>query len=415
MRRTSILYAAPGSALVPTAGTTRNILAVARELSALADVTVAFAQLPDRVEPSPFPIRAIDRTPLPQSSSADGVAARGLDPLRHWANLARLRAFGREAARDFDIVLEKGWRLSGFLCREVQSAGTAAVLVENDSRHWAEPIRQPRDLARYTLHLLAQTVAGACSRRADRVICESEELAAAVASRRGVDPRRTDVVSLGVDHDCFQPEPQLEARRRHSIPADRTVLVYTGGIDFYHDLEPMLRGLAQSRANVEVHIAGNGPARAECEGLAEDAGLPVRFHGALAAERIPGLIACADLCLAPYRASAFHDHRVQFATLKIPEYMACARPVASVPSGPIARLVEDGETGFLLANEADRWAALLTTLPPRDRLAAMGERARHRVAYVSWSTTAARYAEICGDVLAERRASCANRPGPRKR
>jgi len=326
-----------------------------------------------------------------------------------------LRAFGREAARDFDIVLEKGWRLSGFLCREVQSAGTAAVLVENDSRHWAEPIRQPRDLARYTLHLLAQTVAGACSRRADRVICESEELAAAIASRRGVDPRRIDVVSLGVDHDRFQPQPQADARRRYSIPADRLVLVYTGGIDFYHDLEPMLLGLAQSRAQVEVHIAGDGAARPDCERLAKGAGLPVRFHGPLAAERIPGLIACADLCLAPYRTSAFHDHQVQFATLKIPEYMACARPVASVPSGPIARLIEDGETGFLLANQPDRWAALLTALPPRDRLAAMGAQARHGVASMNWSTTAARYAEICGDVLAERRAGCANRPSPRTR
>ena len=80
--------------------------------------------------------------------------------------------------------------------------------------------------------------------------------------------------------------------------------------------------------------------------------------------------------------------------------MACARPVISVPSGHILRLVEDRRTGFLFANEASAWAAFLETLPSRERLAAMGMAAAEAVAPFSWERTAAGYLEVAREVLA---------------
>jgi glycosyltransferase involved in cell wall biosynthesis len=114
---------------------------------------------------------------------------------------------------------------------------------------------------------------------------------------------------------------------------------------------------------------------------------------------VPRYIAAADLCIAPYRISAFHNQSVTFSTLKIPEYMACARPVVSVPSGSIQRLIEDQVSGFLFPNELPSWGAFLAALPSRQLLQHMGWAAARKAASLSWETTAARYFEVCQDLL----------------
>ena len=76
--------------------------------------------------------------------------------------------------------------------------------------------------------------------------------------------------------------------------------------------------------------------------------------------------------------------------------MACERPVISVPSGQINRLIEDGRTGFLIPNEKAAWASLLGRLPSRDSLAGMGKAAAASVADMSWRNTARRYLSVSG-------------------
>jgi glycosyltransferase involved in cell wall biosynthesis len=99
-----------------------------------------------------------------------------------------------------------------------------------------------------------------------------------------------------------------------------------------------------------------------------------------------------------------------FSTLKIPEYMACARPVVSVPSGSITRLIEDGRNGFLLANEAGAWGAFLAALPDRARLAAMGEAAARSAQAISWDQTAHGYLSVCERLVTSRGVPVTARP-----
>ena len=84
-----------------------------------------------------------------------------------------------------------------------------------------------------------------------------------------------------------------------------------------------------------------------------------------------------------------------YSTLKIPEAMACARPVATVPSRQTRELVEDGTSGFLLENGEALWVELLNRLPGAEELAKRGLEAAERAAHRTWEATAARYAELC--------------------
>jgi glycosyltransferase involved in cell wall biosynthesis len=401
-KRLSICYAAPGQNLVPWAGPTRNVLNVAEALAEWADVTVAFRGTPCKPGGEKYPVIAIEPGAPRQAALTDDNAARGLHPVQHLAYCRRLHAFARQHAAAFDVVLEKGWRLSGLLSAAFRRAGVSAVLVENDVRFWTEPVDGLRQLGKYALHGLAHVVAGTCSRRAAAVIAETDELKAALVARRGIPPDRIEVVALGVDHTVFRPMDQASSRGALGIPSDVLVVLYVGAMDEYHDLEPVIAELAGSSRRIELHVVGDGEYRARYEAQAAAAGVVGRFHGRVAHDAVPHYIAAADLCIAPYRLEAFHGSRMTFSTLKIPEYMACGRPVASVPSAGANRLVAPGVSGFLFPNEAHAWRSFFSAVPGRDTLASMGAAAARAVESVTWSRTAARYLETCEHVLSAR-------------
>jgi glycosyltransferase involved in cell wall biosynthesis len=127
--------------------------------------------------------------------------------------------------------------------------------------------------------------------------------------------------------------------------------------------------------------------------------LDVVFHGRVAHERIPVYIAAADLCLAPYDSSAFSHGEFGYATMKVPEYLSAGRAVATVPSGRLADLVRDGETGFLVANRVEDWMRLLKDMRSREELRALGDAAA-RVELMSWNDTAEAYLALCERQLA---------------
>jgi glycosyltransferase involved in cell wall biosynthesis len=119
------------------------------------------------------------------------------------------------------------------------------------------------------------------------------------------------------------------------------------------------------------------------------------FHGRAPHQAIPDFIAAADLCLAPYESTMFPGGKVAYSTLKIPEYLTGARPVVSVPSGNILRLIRAGETGFLFDNNAPAWVAFLRDLPSRDRLDEMGRKAAATSQVWDWEDTARAYLNLC--------------------
>lgn len=401
--RLSICYAAPGQNLLPTAGPTRNVLSVAEALSEWADVTVAFRNILVPLAPSRYRVIALEPSVRSPVNFKDDTATRGFHPIRHLAYCRRLLAFAGENAATYDVVLEKGWRLSGLLSASFSRAGVPAALVENAVSLWLDPVNNLQGVGKYLLHRAAVAVTNSSCRRIPLVIAETEELKANLVRYRGVSPDRIRVVGLGLDHRLFRPMEQQPARDALGVNRDAMVVLYVGGLDEYHDLEPVIDALGELKGGAtELHVVGNGEYRARCEARAQSAGIRSRFYGHVPHDTVPRYIAAADLCIAPYRLSAFHDSVLTFSTLKIPEYMACARPVISVPSPPIARLITEGIDGFMFPNDARAWLSFLRQVPSRERLAIMGRAAADAVAPITWDATARNYLSACQDLVARR-------------
>lgn len=398
--RLRICYAAPGLSLLPSAGPTRNVLSVADALSQWADVTVAFRTILEPVETRKFRIIAMDAASTHTNGYDDDNGARGLHPFRHLAYCRTLSRFARTRAGEFDVVLEKGWRLSGLLAAACRRSGVSAALVENDVRIWSEPVRDLVGVSKYVLHCTAEHISKSSCRQLPIVIAETEELRAKLVARRGIPFDRVRVIGLGVDHALFRPRDQQHARASLRIPTEPAVLLYVGAMDQFHDLEPVIDALGRlGDASIELHVVGGGEYRVRCEARAGRAGIACRFHGRVPHAEVPSYIAAADICIAPYRTNAFPEGQVTFSTLKIPEYMACGRPVVSVPSPAIRRLIVEGVNGFAFPNGVASWLSFLRALPSREHLTRMGAAAAESVASIAWGHTARGYLDVCEQLV----------------
>jgi glycosyltransferase involved in cell wall biosynthesis len=104
--------------------------------------------------------------------------------------------------------------------------------------------------------------------------------------------------------------------------------------------------------------------------------------------------------LAPYEPTAFPNRQVAYSSLKIPEYMASARPVVSTPSGHVLKLIQHGVSGFLFPNDVPHWQEFLRTCPSQERLRRMGMAAARLVPTPSWEDVAHAYLTLCHLVMA---------------
>ena len=389
--RPSVCYVVPGHDLMSSIGPSRNVLNLARALEPWADVTVAFRRVAD--ERVPDDIRVLELQPGGDVATIDDAATRGIGYGEFVRYLLDLRRFAAGPLRNFDIVLEKSWLLSGYLSSICRARGQLGVPIENivpNPQHAAG--RQFMKLMR--LHV-GRWIAGRCLRGAPLVIAETEFLKREISKYWGVDAKRIAVVDLGVDRDLFCPRNQREVRTRFGMPLERTILLYVGVLDQTHDLEPVLRELgSRTDLDVELHVVGDGARRKEYESMVIPGAVRVVFHGRVAHHEVPDYIAAGDLCLAPYDPKAFSSGELGYSTMKIPEYLSVGRPVVSVPSGRIRSLLVEGQTGFLFDNTRAAWKDFLARVPSREQLRQMGE-AAGRTQLQSWEDTARQYFELC--------------------
>lgn len=127
------------------------------------------------------------------------------------------------------------------------------------------------------------------------------------------------------------------------------VAVYAGALDRRFDTALMAE-VADRLPAWRFELAGplDGAARRVLAGRQN-----VRLHGRLPPERVPALLAGSSVCLMPYRLDAFSENLFP---IKLVEYLAAGRPVASVPiraTRAFTDVIElgDGPESFVMAIE----------------------------------------------------------------
>ena len=159
--------------------------------------------------------------------------------------------------------------------------------------------------------------------------------------------RRPEVILNGIS---LGPRPEIEIR---SPPC----LLMVGRLSVQKNPLLAIRALAQIRdLPWEFHIIGDGPLRAEMEGVAKSAGIEnkTRFHGWLDAAQVSVAMANADALLL-----TSHSEGLPMAAIE-----ALDRGLAIVSSriGGVADVVEDGRNGSLCEPNPESFAAALRAI-----------------------------------------------------
>ncbi|MGQ9573093.1 MAG: glycosyltransferase [Dehalococcoidia bacterium] len=172
------------------------------------------------------------------------------------------------------------------------------------------------------------------------------------------------VIPCGVNLDLFQPQDKGIARRRLGFNDD-AIILFVGRVDPLKGIDRLLAAMTylEKRHGCRLVIVGgddNGKAEVESlRRLADELDIQdsVTFVGAVRQEELPWYYSAAQVCVIPSYYESFG--------LVALESLACGTPVVATAVGGMESVVREGETGFIVRNNApsclaDSIAALLS-------------------------------------------------------
>jgi glycosyltransferase involved in cell wall biosynthesis len=359
----------------------RRVWNISRTLAAAGwEVVIACAQGADR-DCEPYEVLEgieIHRYPLRPAGNALGYAREYAQAL--WRLRRLIRRLSRE--RRFDVVHAcNPPDVLLLAARSLRRQGTRFVFDHHDlvPELYRSRFGRGEDLG-YRATLRAERIA---YRLADVSLATNGSYARVAVERGGMDPEDVFVVRNGPDLTRFapvEPDPQWRRGQAHLVS-------YLGIMGPQDGVDHALRALAALRARRDDWHAvfiGDGDALPAMRALADKLGLAdrVEFAGWRGDDDIRRILCTSDVCLAPDPPSPLNDVSTM---IKIPEYMALGRAVASyalhesrVSAGDAALYAAPGDP-----DDLGRCVAELLDDP--ERRERMGAQARERVeTELSW-------------------------------
>lgn len=221
-------------------------------------------------------------------------------------------------------------------------------------------------------------------KRADRVICDSENTKQDVVKFYGYEPERLSVVPLGYDREQFN-----EDARRDGVVArygiNRPYILMVGALYPHKNLDRVIRAYSALAGRVDadiVIVGGDSPYLASLRSLAQSLKLEARVHFA-------GYVPDADLPSFYADAACFaYPTLYEGFGLPILEAMACGTPVLCSNTSSLPEVAGDAALMFSPMDEDEITHCLERVLTDTSLRDGLRNRGRENVKRFSWEATA---------------------------
>lgn len=240
-------------------------------------------------------------------------------------------------------------------------------------------------------------------KRASAIHAPSKVLADWMSRQYGILREKFHIIPNGVHLELFEaPKDRAHIRRQHGLGGE-PVALFIGSLQPWHGCDLLLSAFAEVRKThpaAQLMIAGDGKMR---ESLMRQAGSlklngNVKFLGRMPHQRIPGLLAAADVAVMPYPTLPVPFY---FSPIKLFEYMGAGKAIVASCLGQIGEVLKDGETAKLVAPDSVEALAegISGLFELGDRGAALGARARQAAQNYTWLKQGEIFAHLCRRVL----------------
>ena len=194
-------------------------------------------------------------------------------------------------------------------------------------------------------------------RQCQHIVIPSESMKEILVGEYGLQNRFT-VIPTGIDLEPYHSADGNELRSREKW-RDDTVMVSTGRLAPEKNWETLLQAVAkshQAHPDLRLVLIGDGPSKEGLQDLAAELGIArrVTFTGELPFEEVAVYMKAANLF-----GFASVTETQGLVTM---EAMAAGLPVVAVDASGTRDIVDSGEQGFLVSNDADALAASVNQL-----------------------------------------------------
>jgi len=233
------------------------------------------------------------------------------------------------------------------------------------------------------------------------VIAPTEREKEELIRHYGASSEKISVVPCGVNLEQFKALDKAQARQYLGLGNEKIIL-FVGRIDPLKGIDKLIRALPYLQRNQGLRllvIGGGENSQHEIEQLQKLAcnlkiQNSVTFLGLVKHEQLPYFYSAADACVVPSYYESFG--------LVALESLACGTPVVATDVGDFRNIIREGETGYVVTNNAPHLLAakiaLLLSRPSKDTKSAQLIRAT--VSKFSWSNIAEAIIRDCQLVLA---------------
>jgi glycosyltransferase involved in cell wall biosynthesis len=271
----------------------------------------------------------------------------------------------------FDIVHTQTSK-AGFIGRTAAKLAGTPIIIHTAHAFPFHPYLKP---ATRKFYIALEKLAGTFT---DLIMVDTEAVRKDGIQYMIKEPSKILTVNMGINLDRFSPHRVNAASLREEFGFDSKTPVVGTVARLVPDkgLKCFLRSAAQVARvipDTRFLIVGEGPLRQALECLAEELGIRDKVIFTGFRNDIPELLAIMDVFVLPTLREGFG--------VVLAEAMAMAKPVISSDIGPVAEVVVDGETGFLVPPDEAALFAQKTLLLLRDehRQQQMGISGRKRV------------------------------------
>ena len=199
-------------------------------------------------------------------------------------------------------------------------------------------------------------------------------------------------IEIGLNSNYFKPS-------QNKPPKKNIDFLFVGRLTKFKNLPYLIKGFYEAlkeNKKIFLHIVGEGQERNSLENLAEKLNISdfIKFHGALYKKNLLKIYQSSDVFLITSKYESF--------SMVTTEAMACGLPVIGTKVGFLPKLINPGETGFLveLNNIEELKEKILFFAKNRDKVREFGSKSRKFVVKnFSWEESAKKIENICYEVV----------------